>query len=71
MCLAVPCRLLEVDGVRGRAEVGGATLEGRLDLLEGPRVGEYVLVHAGFALERIDEVEAEKTLALLDELGSA
>jgi len=71
MCLAVPCRLLEVDGVRGRAEVGGATLDVRLDLLECPRVGEYVLVHAGFALETIDEAEAEKTLALLDELGSA
>ena len=70
MCVAVPCRVTEVEGPTARAEIGGAEVSVRLDLLEDVRVGEYVLVHAGFALERLDEDEAKKTLALLEELGA-
>jgi hydrogenase expression/formation protein HypC len=69
MCVAVPCRLIEVTGQRGRAEIGGAQVEVRLDLVEEASVGDYVLVHAGFAIERLEEAYARETLALLAEAG--
>jgi hydrogenase expression/formation protein HypC len=69
MCVAVPCRVLEVDGRVGRAEIGGAEVAVRFDLLEEVQVGDYVLVHAGFALERVDEEYARETLELLAEAG--
>lgn len=67
MCVAVPCRLVEIDGQNGTAEIGGATLKVRLDLLDQPRVGDYVLIHAGFAIQSMDEQAALETLALLSE----
>jgi len=71
MCVAVPCRITEIDGPVARAEVGGASVQIRLDLVEGVRVGDYVIVHAGFALERLDEDDAMATLALFAELDDA
>ena len=71
MCVAVPCRVTEIDGPVARAEVAGASVEVRLDLVDGVQVGDYVIVHAGFALERLDEEEAQATLALFRELDGA
>jgi hydrogenase expression/formation protein HypC len=68
MCVAVPCRLLEAEGSEGRAEIGGAEVQVRLDLLPEARVGDYVLVHAGFALEVVDEEAARETLELLQQM---
>ena len=69
MCVALPCKLIEMDGNRGMAEMGGAQVRMRLDLLSGVQLGDYVLVHAGFAIEKVDEEEAHKTLSMLDEVG--
>ena len=69
MCVALPCKLVEIDGSRGVAELGGSRVKMRLDLLPDAQVGDYVLVHAGFAIEKLDEEEARKTLDVLDELG--
>ncbi len=69
MCVALPCKLVEIDGNRGVAELGGSQVKMRLDLLPDAQVGDYVLVHAGFAIEKLDEEEAHKTLDVLDELG--
>ncbi len=71
MCLAVPMALVEVDGARGVAETGGVRSEVRLDLVDGAAVGAYVLVHAGYAIQLLDEAEAAETLALIDELAAA
>jgi len=71
VCIAVPCRVTEVDGLHGRAELGGASIQVRLDLVDGIGVGDYVLVHAGFALERLDEGEARRTLALIEEMRAS
>jgi hydrogenase expression/formation protein HypC len=71
MCLAVPMRLIEIREDRGVAEVGGMKREIGLQLLENPAVGDYVLVHAGFAIQKVDEAEARKTLALFRELDLA
>lgn len=77
MCLAVPGRLIEVteqDDVRiGLVDYGSETRRVRLDYVPDLEVGEYTIVHIGFALERIDEATALETLQLfreIDELGS-
>jgi hydrogenase expression/formation protein HypC len=69
MCWAVPTKLVEIDGQVGKVEIGGTVREVGLQLLEAPRVGDYVLIHAGFAIEKVDEEEAAKTLELLAEIG--
>ena len=68
MCLAVPMRLVAMEGNSGSAEHGGVTQTIRLDLMENPRVGDFVLVHAGFAVQVVDEEEALATLQTLKEL---
>ena len=74
MCLAIPGKLLakrEENGMlRGRVEFGGIVREACLDFLPEAEVGDYVLVHVGFAITRIDEEEARQTLAYLTELGA-
>jgi hydrogenase expression/formation protein HypC len=73
MCLGIPAQIVElVDHERGtvRAEVGGVRRTVSVALLDGePAPGEWVLVHVGFALQRIDEQEARETLALLAEMN--
>jgi hydrogenase expression/formation protein HypC len=71
MCLGVPMRIVERDGARARAELGGVTCEVRLDFLPEARLGDHVIVHAGFALERVDPEEAARTLALIAEVARA
>ena len=75
MCLGIPGRVVEVfveDGLAmGRVQFGGVARKVCLEHVPTAAVGEYVLVHVGFALSRIDEAEAEKVFALLRELGEA
>ena len=72
MCLAVPGQILSVedrDGSRrARVRFGGVVRETLLDLVPEAEVGDYVLVHVGFAIGRLDADEAERTLALLREI---
>jgi hydrogenase expression/formation protein HypC len=70
MCLAIPMRLTEIDGPQGTVDTRGVSCDIRLDLVEAPRVGDYVLVHAGYAITVLDETEAAETLALLTEIGA-
>ncbi|NVM57328.1 MAG: HypC/HybG/HupF family hydrogenase formation chaperone [Desulfobacterales bacterium] len=70
MCVAVPMKVIEIDGGDVRVELGGVTRHARLDIVdERPKVGEYVIVHAGFALHRVDPEEARITLELWKEMG--
>ncbi len=71
MCLGIPVKVLEADGQTAVVEVGGARREISLLLLDDVRPGDWVILHAGFAIQKMDEEEAEKTLALLRELPSA
>ncbi len=71
MCLAVPMKVVDRRGELGRVEQGGVTREASFTLLPQARPGDYVLVHAGFAIERLDQQEAEKTLQLLQEMLAA
>jgi hydrogenase expression/formation protein HypC len=73
MCLAIPGRVVEiVDEVSdiAKVEVGGVRRNINVSLLDAVRVGDYVLIHVGFALSKVDEHEAAETLRLLEELGS-
>lgn len=67
MCIAVPCRLVAVGELWGEVAVGESRMRVRLDLIEEPALGEWVLVHAGFAIERLDEEGAQETLSFLEE----
>ena len=69
MCLAIPMRLVSMDGVTAVAEVDGVTRKVRLDLLPDAVLGDYVLIHAGLAIARVDAAQAEETLALLRSLA--
>lgn len=69
MCVGVPMKLVEVRGEVGLVEEAGVRREVGLALLEAPAVGQYVIVHAGYAIELLDPDEAEETLALLREVG--
>jgi hydrogenase expression/formation protein HypC len=65
MCLGVPMCILARGERIATVELGGITQEVGLDLLPDARVGDYVIVHAGFALERLDLVQAANTLELI------
>ncbi|MGQ9718622.1 MAG: HypC/HybG/HupF family hydrogenase formation chaperone [Nitrososphaerales archaeon] len=69
MCLGVPGKLVKITGVKGIVSFGGAKREVDISLVEKPRVGEYVIVHAGFAIERIDRADARETIRLLKEVS--
>ena len=74
MCLAIPGRVIEfvdADNHIAKVDVGGVRRNVNTAMLEGEgvQVGDYVLIHVGFAMSKIDEREAEETLRLLKEIG--
>ena len=70
MCLAVVAQLKEIkDNNIAVADFGGLTQDIRLDLIEEPKVDDWVLVHTGFAIQRIDEQEAREMLKIMDEIA--
>ena len=71
MCLAVPARLIEVNDSVGVADFGGVRREVSVLFVPEAQVGDYVLVHAGSAIERLDEAEAEETLKLFADIAAA
>lgn len=71
MCLAVPLKIVEIDGNNAVGEVEGLRRKMRLDFIKEPRLGEYVMVHAGFAIERLDEEQAKADIAEWNEVRDA
>jgi hydrogenase expression/formation protein HypC len=70
MCLAVPMRIQEIrDDGMGIGDLDGSKHEIDLSLVESPRVGEYVIIHAGYAIGKVDEAEAAERLSLFKELA--
>lgn len=71
MCLAIPVKILEIDSATDMAVVAleGVKKEISIALVENVSVGDYVLVHVGYALNKVSVEEAEKTLALMAEAG--
>ena len=72
MCLAIPAKVVELrDGDQAIIDLGGVRKEVSLALVEGVVPGDYVIVHVGYALQKLDAEEAAKTLALFAGLGAA
>ena len=71
MCLAIPAQILEIDDATDTAIVslGGVRKPASLALVDDAAIGDYVLIHVGYALNRISPEEAERTLALIQEMG--
>ena len=67
MCLAIPSRIIKIENNMATIDVEGVQREASLLLLEDARVGDYVIVHAGFAIQKLDEAAARETLDLLRE----
>jgi len=72
MCLAIPARVVEINaGDQAVVDLGGVRKEVSLALVEDVAVGDYVIVHVGYALNKLDPEEAARTLALFAEMGAA
>jgi len=71
MCLAVPMQLVEKEGAEGTVELGGVRRKISLALCEEAQVGDHVLIHAGYAIAKIDADEARETLELLAQMGES
>ena len=65
MCLAIPSRITKIENNMATIDVEGVQREASLLLLEDAQVGDYVIVHAGFAIQKLDEAAAQETLDLL------
>ena len=71
MYLAVPLKIVEIDGLDAVGEVEGLRRRMRLDFIREPKVGEYVIVHAGFAIERLPEKQALEDIEAWAEVQNA
>ncbi len=68
MCLGIPVKIVEIKGDIAIVESEGVRREAVITFIDNPKVGDYVILHAGFAIQKIDEKEAKETLKLLKEL---
>jgi len=69
MCLGVPVKVVQREGKEGIGEFKGVKRNISFALLDDAKVGDYVILHAGFAIQKLDKKEAEKTLELFEELA--
>jgi hydrogenase expression/formation protein HypC len=70
MCLAVPVKIVSIEGDEAETEIGGVRRRVSIAFTPEAKVGDYVLLHTGYAIGVVDEVEAEETLKLLEEIAS-
>ena len=73
MCLAIPGKVVEITDAENhlaKVEIGGVRRGVNIGMLDDVKIGDYVLVHVGFAMSKIDEQQAHATLQMLQELGS-
>jgi len=68
MCLAIPAKVISVDGTSALVTIEDVEYKASLLLLDDVKPGEYIMLHAGFAIEKVDAAEAEETLRLLVEM---
>ena len=69
MCLSIPARVISINGNKAIVSVGGTEYEASLQLVEDIEVNDYVLLHTGFAIEKISEEDARETFKILYELS--
>ena len=68
MCYAIPARVLEINGETAKVDYGGVLKNINICLLESLNIGDYILIHAGFAIEKLDKKSADETLQLIREM---
>lgn len=71
MCLAIPLKIVEIEGKQATGEIEGLTRKVRVDFIEDLKVGDYVIVHAGFAIEKLTEKQAMDNLRAIKEVTDA
>lgn len=71
MCLSIPAKIVTIDGDMAEVSVGGTFFKAGLHMIEDPKPGDYILLHAGFAIQKISEQEAEETLKIIREMDDA
>ncbi|MFA6923423.1 MAG: HypC/HybG/HupF family hydrogenase formation chaperone [Bacteroidales bacterium] len=69
MCLSIPAQIQSIEGDMAKVSIGGTIVNASLQLLDEPKVGEFVLLHSGFAISKLSKEEAAETIKLLRELG--
>jgi len=70
VCLAIPVKVVSIDGDEAETEIGGVRRRVSIAFTPEAKVGDYVLLHTGYAITVVDEAEAEETLKLLEEIAS-
>ena len=70
MCLSIPAKIVKLDGTTATVDVMGNQRETDVSLVEAPQVGDYVLVHAGFAIEKMSAEDAAESLKIWEELAN-
>ncbi len=71
MCLAIPSKVIEINDMVAKVDVDGVTREAGIMLLDDVKIGDYVIVHAGFAINKVDEATARETLEDLRQILAA
>jgi hydrogenase expression/formation protein HypC len=71
MCLSIPGKVISIEGDIAKTSVGGVIIKAGLHMVDDVKIGDYILIHTGFALQKISEEEAQETLKLLKELEDA
>lgn len=70
MCLSIPARILSIEGDMAEVSAGGAVFTAGLQMINDARPGDYILLHAGFAIQKISMEDADATMKLLEEMGN-
>ncbi|MBG0860953.1 MAG: HypC/HybG/HupF family hydrogenase formation chaperone [Bacteroidales bacterium] len=71
MCLSIPARIVSIEGNMAEVSAGGTIFKAGLHMIEDARIGDYILLHAGFAIQKISEKEAAETLKILEDMKNA
>lgn len=71
MCLSIPAKILSVNGNVAEVSAGGAVFKAGLQMVENVKEGDYILLHAGFAIQKISEKDAEETMRLFEEINNS
>jgi hydrogenase expression/formation protein HypC len=71
MCLSIPAKIVSIEGSTAEVSAGGTLFKAGLQMVENAKVGDYVLLHAGFAIQKISEAEAEETIRLISEINDS
>ena len=71
MCLSIPAKILSIEGNMAEVSAGGAVFIAGLQMVENVKVGDYILLHAGFAIQKISESEAVETIRLFEDMNNS